>query len=43
MDSSDPYCWPDSDCLRNKLNIYDGEELLTGDLWTASALAFSAG
>ena len=27
MDSSDPYCWPDSDCLRNKLNIYDGEEL----------------
>ena len=24
---SDPYCWPDSDCLRNKIDIHDSARL----------------
>ncbi|MEH1099345.1 Fic/DOC family protein [Micromonospora sp. CPCC 205561] len=27
MSSADPYCWPDSDCLRNKLGITDPDQL----------------
>ncbi|WP_433386586.1 Fic/DOC family protein [Micromonospora sp. KLBMP9576] len=27
MSSADPYCWPDSDCLQNKLGITDPDQL----------------
>lgn len=37
MTETDPYCWPDSTCLRNRLNIRDPERLLVSEFRIVAA------